>query len=52
MFPEGERDLPNRLLSDKEVANKRRLARLQYFAYLEKQTFKASQLLTKVYLPF
>jgi hypothetical protein len=51
-FPSGEHDLPDRLLTDKELVIKRRSARLQYFARLERQTFRTSQLLNNPCLPF
>jgi hypothetical protein len=52
LFPEGERDMPERMLTDEELATKRRLARLQYFARLERQTFRTSELLNNPCLPF
>jgi len=52
LFPQGERDTPERLLTDEELADKRRLARLQYFARLERQTFRTSKLLNNSCLPF
>lgn len=52
LFPQGEHDTPERFLTNEELATKRRLARLQYFARLEHQTFRTSKLLNNPCLPF
>lgn len=52
LFPQGERNISEKLLTDEELSNKRRLARLQYFARLERQTFRTSKLLNNSCLPF
>lgn len=51
-FPEGERDVPERLLTDDELLIKNRLALLEYFARLERQTYRTAQLLNNPCLPF
>lgn len=51
-FPEGDRELPERYLTDEEVLNKKRKAVLQYFARLERQTYEAVKTINEAWLPF